>query len=179
MCIRDRLWADLRDLYIWIALFGYVSFGVIGFVDDYAKVTNKRNLGLTAWQKFAMQMAVAALITGVLALMQYYKLYTTTLNVPFIKGFRPDLLIHAAMGNPYTYVLGFLMFYVFVVFVVVGSSNAVNVTDGLDGLAAGLIDVYKRQVMGRPEGSLYLDRAVRVCFFWSNRICRRLCQGHQ
>src|SRR4051812_44510200 len=58
------LWADLSDVYIWIALFGFVAFGVIGFIDDYAKVTNKRNLGLTAKQKFAMQMVVAALITG-------------------------------------------------------------------------------------------------------------------
>src|SRR6202035_5317763 len=58
------LWANLRDLYIWIALIGYIAFGVIGFIDDYAKVTNKRNLGLTAKQKFAMQMLVAALITG-------------------------------------------------------------------------------------------------------------------
>jgi phospho-N-acetylmuramoyl-pentapeptide-transferase len=133
------LWANLTDLYIWIALIGFIAFGVIGFIDDYAKVTNKRNLGLTAKQKFAMQMFVAALITGVLALMQYYKVYTTELNVPFVKSYRPDLLIHALMGNPYTYVFGFVFFYLFVVFVVVGSSNAVNVTDGLDGLASGLM----------------------------------------
>ena len=133
------LWADLTDVYIWIALFGFISFGVIGFVDDYAKVTNKRNLGLTAKQKFAMQMAVAALITGVLAFMRYKNLYNTNLNMPFVKGFKPDLLMHSLMGNPYTYALGFFWFYVFVVFVVVGSSNAVNVTDGLDGLAAGLM----------------------------------------
>jgi phospho-N-acetylmuramoyl-pentapeptide-transferase len=133
------LWANLTNVYVWIALFGFVLFGVIGFIDDYAKVTNKRNLGLTAKQKFAMQMAVAAVMTGVLAFMRYKNLYTTTLNVPFIKAYRPDLLIHALMGNPYTYALAFLPFYVFVVFVVVGSSNAVNVTDGLDGLAAGLM----------------------------------------
>src|SRR6185437_686921 len=84
------LWANLKDLYVWIALIGYMAFGVIGFIDDYAKVTNKRNLGLTAKQKFAMQMLVAALITCVLALMQYYKVYTTELNVPFIKSYRPD-----------------------------------------------------------------------------------------
>ncbi len=133
------LWADLTDVYVWIALFGFVAFGVIGFIDDYAKVTNKRNLGLTAKRKFAMQMLVAALITSVLAFMRYKNLYNTNLNMPFIKGFRPDLLMHSLMGNPYTYAFGFFWFYVFVVFVVVGSSNAVNVTDGLDGLAAGLM----------------------------------------
>ncbi len=100
---------------------------------------NKRNLGLTAKQKFGLQMAVAAVITGVLATMQYYGTYTTTLNVPFIKMIHTDLLIHSLMDNPYTYALGFALFYFFVVFVVVGSSNAVNITDGLDGLAIGLM----------------------------------------
>jgi phospho-N-acetylmuramoyl-pentapeptide-transferase len=137
--ISTLLWADLRHLYVWIALFALVAFGVIGFIDDYAKVMNKRNLGLTAKQKLGLQMLVAAIITGVLAVMQYYGAYTTTLNVPFIKLFHPDFLIHSLMGNPFTYVFGFLPFYLFFVLVVVGSSNAVNITDGLDGLAIGLM----------------------------------------
>jgi phospho-N-acetylmuramoyl-pentapeptide-transferase len=137
--VPTLLWADLRQLYVWIALFALLAFGAIGFIDDYAKVMNKRNLGLTAKRKFAMQMLVAAVITGVLALMQYYGSYTTTLNVPFLKQIHPDLLIHSLMGNPFTYALGFAPFYLFVVFVVVGSSNAVNITDGLDGLAIGLM----------------------------------------
>jgi phospho-N-acetylmuramoyl-pentapeptide-transferase len=137
--VPTLLWADLRHAYIWIAIFALLAFGVIGFIDDYSKVMNKRNLGLTARQKFGLQMLVAAVITGILALMQYYSAYSTTLNVPFVKNFQPDLLIHAAMSNPFTYVLGFLPFYIFFVLVVVGSSNAVNITDGLDGLAIGLM----------------------------------------
>jgi phospho-N-acetylmuramoyl-pentapeptide-transferase len=137
--IPTLLWADLHHLYVWIALFGLLAFGCIGFIDDYSKVMNKRNLGLTAKQKFGLQMLVAALITGVLALMQYYGTYTTTLNVPFIRLYHPDLLIHSLMGNPFTYLLGFVLFYGFVVLVVVGSSNAVNITDGLDGLAIGIM----------------------------------------
>lgn len=133
------LWADLRDIYVWIALLAFVAYGVIGFIDDYAKVANKRNLGLTAGRKFTLQLIVAALLTGVLAWMQYYHLYSTDLNVPFIKQYKPDLLIHAFLGNPLTHVLGFLPFFGFVVLVVVGSSNAVNITDGLDGLASGLM----------------------------------------
>src|SRR5580704_11043858 len=133
------LWVNLTNVYVWIALFGFIAYGVIGFIDDYAKITNKRNLGLTAKQKFAMQLVVAGLVTGVLAFMRYKNLYTTTLNVPFIKQIRADLLIHFLMGNPYTYALAFIPFYIFIVLVVVGSSNAVNVTDGLDGLAAGLM----------------------------------------
>src|SRR5580692_3757435 len=137
--VPTLLWADLRHLYVWIAIFALLAFGYIGFVDDYAKVMNKRNLGLTAKQKFGLQMLVAAAITGMLAAMQFYGVYTTTLNVPFIKQWHPDLLIHALMGNPFTYVLGFAPFYFFLVFVVVGASNAVNITDGLDGLAIGLM----------------------------------------
>jgi phospho-N-acetylmuramoyl-pentapeptide-transferase len=59
--------------------------------------------------------------------------------VPFFKQWQPDLLLHSLMGSPNTYALAFLPFYLFFVFVVVGSSNAVNVTDGLDGLAIGLM----------------------------------------
>jgi phospho-N-acetylmuramoyl-pentapeptide-transferase len=137
--VPTLLWADLRHPYVWIALFGLASFGVIGFIDDYAKVMNKRNLGLTVKTKFACQMLVAAVITVVLGLMQFYGAYTTTLNVPFVKQIQPDLLIHAFMGNPFSYALAFLPFYLFVVLVVVGASNAVNITDGLDGLAIGLM----------------------------------------
>jgi len=137
--VPTLLWADLRHQYVWIALFGLICFGAIGFIDDYAKVAKKRNLGLTAKQKFGMQMLVAAIITAVLAWMQSNNSYTTTLNIPFFKQIHPDLLWHSAMGNPYTYALGFLPFYIFFVLVVVGSSNAVNVTDGLDGLAIGLM----------------------------------------
>jgi phospho-N-acetylmuramoyl-pentapeptide-transferase len=137
--VPTLLWADLRTLYVWIAMFSLLAFGVIGFIDDYAKVMNKRNLGLSPLRKLGLQMLVAAVITGVLATMQYYGAYTTTLNVPFIKQFQPDLLIHSLMGNPFTYVLAFFPFYWFFVLVVVGSSNAVNITDGLDGLAIGLM----------------------------------------
>lgn len=137
--VPTLLWADLRQPYVWICLFALIAFGVIGFIDDYAKVAKKRNLGLTARQKLAMQMAVAAVITVALGFMQAYSAYSTTLNVPFFKRFQPDLLIHSALENPWTYPLAFLPFFLFFVFVVVGSSNAVNITDGLDGLAIGLM----------------------------------------
>ena len=137
--VPTLLWADLRHAYVWIALFALASFGVIGFIDDYAKVTNKRNLGLTARQKFGLQMLVAAVITGVLAIMQYYNAYTTTLNVPFLKQFQPDLLIHSLWAIRIRMRSRFVPFYIFFVLVVVGSSNAVNLTDGLDGLAIGLM----------------------------------------
>jgi phospho-N-acetylmuramoyl-pentapeptide-transferase len=137
--VSTLLWADLRHLYVWIAIFALICFGVIGFIDDYAKVARKQNLGLTPRQKIGLQLLVAAIITIVLGFMQAYNTYNTTLNIPFFKQWQPDLLIHSLMNSPYTYALAFLPFYIFFVFVVVGSSNAVNVTDGLDGLAIGLM----------------------------------------
>ena len=137
--IPTLLWADLKQTYPWLALFSLVAFGAIGFYDDWSKIAKQRNLGLSAKGKFGLQMLVAAVLTVVLAWMQSHGQYSTTLNVPFFKQFTPDLLIHGFMHNPLTWVLAFIPFYIFFVLVVVGSSNAVNIADGLDGLAIGLM----------------------------------------
>ncbi len=137
--ISTLLWANLRVPAVWVAMAGLVSFGAIGFWDDYAKIKRKRNLGLTARQKFALE-ALAAILVAVLLLgMNAKRLYTTQLNVPFFKDFKPDLLIHPWLNNPWTYPLAFSFFFAFVALVLVGASNAVNLTDGLDGLAIGLM----------------------------------------
>jgi phospho-N-acetylmuramoyl-pentapeptide-transferase len=133
------LWANLRVPAVWVAMAGLVTFGAIGFWDDYAKLKRKRNLGLTARQKFALE-TLAAIIVGVLLLgMNASRLYTMEINVPFFKDFKPDLLIHPWLGNPWTYPLAFSFFFAFVALILVGASNAVNLTDGLDGLAIGLM----------------------------------------
>ena len=137
--IPTLLWADLRQTYPWLALFSLLAFGAIGFMDDWAKIKKKRNLGLTAKGKFGLQMLVAWILTAALAWMQSQGQYSTTLNVPFFKQFTPDLLLHGFMNSPTTWLLAFIPFYIFFVFVVVGSSNAVNIADGLDGLAIGLM----------------------------------------
>ncbi|MBZ5633234.1 MAG: phospho-N-acetylmuramoyl-pentapeptide-transferase [Acidobacteriia bacterium] len=137
--ISTLLWAKLDVPSVWVALAGLVSFGAIGFWDDYAKIKRKRNLGLTARQKFMLEV-VAAMLVGVLLLgMNARRLYTTEINVPFFKDFKPDLLIHTWLNNPWTYPLAFSFFFAFVAMVLVGASNAVNLTDGLDGLAIGLM----------------------------------------
>jgi phospho-N-acetylmuramoyl-pentapeptide-transferase len=133
------LWADLRNPYVWVALLGLIGFGAIGFVDDYAKVAKKRNLGLTGRQKFLAQVFCAMIIGFVLLLLHAHQAYSTAINVPFFKQFKPDLLIESLTKNFWTYPLAFILFYFFIVFVMVGSSNAVNLTDGLDGLAIGLM----------------------------------------
>jgi len=137
--ISTLLWANLRVPAVWVAMAGLVTFGAIGFWDDYAKVKRKRNLGLTVRQKFALE-TLAAIIIGVLLLgMNASRLYTMEINVPFFKDFKPDLLIHSWLGNPWTYPLAFIFFFAFVALILVGASNAVNLTDGLDGLAIGLM----------------------------------------
>ena len=133
------LWADLRNQYVWLALLGLVGFGIIGFFDDYAKVMKKRNLGLTSKQKFWAQVLVAMVIGFCLLLLHAHQAYSTAINVPFFKQFQPDLLLYSLTRNFWTYPLAFAIFYFFIVFVMVGSSNAVNLTDGLDGLAIGLM----------------------------------------
>jgi len=137
--ISTLLWANLRVPAVWVAMAGLVTFGAIGVWDDYAKLRRKRNLGLTARQKFALEI-LAAIVVGVLLLgMNASRLYTTELNVPFFKDFKPDLLIHPLLNNPWTYPLAFSFFFAFVALILVGASNAVNLADGLDGLAIGLM----------------------------------------
>src|SRR6204780_4299685 len=133
------LWSNLRVPAVWVALAGLVSFGAVGFLDDYTKTRNKRNLGLTARWKLALEI-LAALLVGVLLLaMNARGEYSTSMNVPFFKNFKPDLLISAWLHNPWTYPLAFAFFFGFLMLVLVGASNAVNLTDGLDGLAIGLM----------------------------------------
>ena len=136
--VPTLLWADLTNVYIWILIFATVSFGLIGFFDDYLKIRFRQNLGLRGKTKLFLQILTSFLVGIFLLLLTARGLYSTHLMVPFFKRFRPDLLIHGLMGHPYTYPLAFLIFFVFVVLVVVGASNAVNLTDGLDGLATGL-----------------------------------------
>ncbi len=137
--IPTLLWANLRNVYVWIAMGSLVGFGAIGFYDDYTKIKKMRNLGLTARQKFALQVFVAMLIGFVLLLLNAKGVYQTAMNVPFFKSFRPDLIFDSLAQSPWTFVFAFAPFYIFMILVLVGSTNAVNLTDGLDGLASGLM----------------------------------------
>ena len=117
--ISTLLWADLSNLYVWLTLLVYAGFSAIGFADDYIKVVKKQNKGLSAKAKFILQCLVAA---AAIAMLINQPAYSTQLSVPFFKNFTPDL--------------GW--FYLpFAMVVMVGTSNAVNLTDGLDGLAIG------------------------------------------
>ncbi len=131
------LWADLSNPFVWIAVISTMAFGSIGFADDYLKVVHRRNLGLTGRTKLMLQILMSILVAVVLVLLQARGNYSTHLIVPFFKTWRPDLVITALIHNPYLWPIAFLPFIGFVIIVIVGSSNAVNLTDGLDGLAIG------------------------------------------
>ncbi|MDT3777521.1 phospho-N-acetylmuramoyl-pentapeptide-transferase [Nitrospira sp. MA-1] len=113
------LWADITNFYVWLVLLSLVGFGLIGFVDDYIKILRGQSKGLTATQKIVGQVGVA------LGIGMFFYLspgYSTELSVPFFKSFTPDLGV---------------LYIPFAILVIVGCSNAVNLTDGLDGLAVG------------------------------------------
>lgn len=161
--VPTLLWANLRSPLVWVALFSLVAYGAIGFWDDYVKVAQKRNLGLTSRQKFLAQCVVALLIGWMLLIMHANHQYQTNINIPFLKQLKPDLLIDGLLHNFWTYPLAFAPFFLFLIFVIVGASNAVNLTDGLDGLATGLMVIAAgamtalAYVGGHREFSTYLD----------------------
>ncbi len=121
--IPTLLWVDLRNIYVWIVLFVILSFGTIGFLDDYLKVAKKNSHGLSALTKFSLQIVAALCVAFAL---YSFTDFDTCLNLPFFKNVSPDL--------------GWL-YIPLIVFIIVGASNAVNLTDGLDGLAISPIIV--------------------------------------
>ena len=135
--VPTLLWADLTNRFVWIAVFSTCAYAAIGFADDYSKVAHRRNLGLTARAKFALQLATGVVIASMLIAMQAFGMYSTKLIVPFFKQYHPDLVVQSWEHFPHLWPLAFLLFMVFVTLVITFSSNAVNLTDGLDGLAIG------------------------------------------
>ena len=120
------LWVDLRNAYVWIAVLSTLAFGVIGFIDDYLKVTRNSHHGMRPRHKAALQSVVGAAVGIALIVLTRQGLYSTQLVFPFFQGLLPEL--------------GWL-YVPFAMLVLVGASNAVNLTDGLDGLAIGVFTV--------------------------------------
>ncbi len=119
IAVPTLLWSDLTNPYVWIVLFTTLAFGVLGFFDDYKKIRDKDGIGIRARYKFPIQVAIGLVSSLILfATIDH----DSRLIFPFFKRVMPDL------GDWYI---------VFAVLVIVGSANAVNLTDGLDGLAIG------------------------------------------
>jgi len=130
--ISTVLWSDLSVAYVWIAVVATLLYGAIGFADDYLKVKRRHNLGLTGRQKLLLQFIVAF---GFGLALNYLTTYNTRLSVPFFKSFNPEIWwpIYLLAFSP---------------LVVAGFSNAVNLTDGLDGLAISVTMVTSAALTG-------------------------------
>ena len=143
--ISTLLWAKLNDWYVWIATLTILLYGGIGFLDDYSKIAKAQSLGLTGRQKLALQITVAVVLGLVLLYLADYK---PNLSIPFVKSFTPKL------PRP--------IYLALIAIVVVGFSNAVNLTDGLDGLAISVTFVTASAltafayVTGHPQLGDYL-----------------------
>lgn len=120
--VSALLWMDITRLYTWILIFAVVGFGLIGFTDDFLKIYRKNSAGMRGWVKFSGQILVSLTIALVLYTNQTDS--TTLLYIPFIKEPILDLSF---------------LYVPFAVLLLVFTSNAVNLTDGLDGLATGLV----------------------------------------
>lgn len=156
------LWTNLRNPFLWLVLFSLLAYGGIGFADDYRKTIHRRSLGLRARTKLSLQILTALGIASMLLVFRN-GLYSTEILFPFFKRLRPDLVIDALLNGWYFYPVAVLPFLVFITLVLVGSTNAVNLTDGLDGLAIGCVAIAAgaltglTYVSGHARFAEYLD----------------------
>ncbi len=124
--VATLLWMELSNRFVWIALATLACLGVVGFADDFVKFTRRRSLGLTGRGKLIPQFAAALVIAFAIRHWAGQGNISTVLTFPFLKRFLLDLGI---------------LYVPFVALVIVGSSNSVNLTDGLDGLAIGAVGI--------------------------------------
>jgi phospho-N-acetylmuramoyl-pentapeptide-transferase len=124
--VPTLLWADLTNVYVWIAVLTTAGFGAIGFADDYLKIVRRSHHGLLPRYKLGLQVLIGAAVGGVLLALGHQGLYNTRLVFPFFKRAIPEL--------------GWL-YLPFAAFVLTAESNAVNLTDGLDGLAISVFAI--------------------------------------
>ncbi|MFH1692625.1 MAG: phospho-N-acetylmuramoyl-pentapeptide-transferase [Candidatus Omnitrophota bacterium] len=161
--LATLLWADIKNKYIIMCLFSICWLGLVGFIDDFIKLRYKRSKGLSAKAKLAGQLSLG-LFVGLFCYLNPD--CSTSLSVPFLKN---------AVIN-----LG-LLYIVFVVLVVVGSSNAVNLTDGLDGLAAGclLIVSFSYGILSYLAGHLKFSQYLLIPYIYGvgelTVFCAALC----
>ncbi len=145
--VSTLLWADPANPYIWVLLFVFLGFGAVGFADDYLKLTRKNTAGVSGKKRLGVEFGISLLACIIMICLERGSM-ATTLTIPFFKNILIDI--------------GW--FYVpFVLVVMVGTANAVNLTDGLDGLVsipvimATLVFVIIAYVVGRADYASYLQ----------------------
>ena len=151
--VSSLIWARPDNRFVWLALFSMVYLGVLGFVDDYLKVTKKKSDGISGRIKLVFQIALAGIITGVFLSSPLLEVQARSLYVPFIKA-------------PVVANMGWFTF-VFFALVIVGSSNAVNLTDGLDGLAIGctVTVAFGYALLSYAAGNFRIAQYLQVPFY--------------
>src|SRR5712692_10548149 len=124
--ISTLLWARLSSVYVWVIIAATLAFGAIGFADDYLKLVKRRSLGLTGRQKLALQLVIAfgVWLTLYLSTRYFETKYSWNVSIPFLK----DTAIPNGIST-----VGPIVYLVLIVIVLLGATNAVNLTDGLDG----------------------------------------------
>lgn len=147
--VSTILWARLDSLYLWIAVVATLLFGAVGFADDWIKIVKKRSLGLTERQKIIGQLLIALLVWAVL---YFWGNYPWNFSIPFFKQ-------TAAIDVSPFYAIPYALF---IVFILLGASNAVNLTDGLDGLAISVTFI----AMSALTGLTYVASDAR----WAERL---------
>lgn len=148
--ISTLLWADFTNEHIWIVLLSTAGFGIIGFIDDYLKLVKKRSMGLRGKYKLTGQILISFVI-GLYIYLNDDAAFMTVLSIPFFKELYPNLQI----------------FYIpFVIFVITATSNAVNLTDGLDGLAIGptIVAAFAYAGLAYVSGNVVLAEYLNIAY---------------
>src|SRR5947207_13798693 len=151
--VSSIVWARPDNRFVWLALFSMVYLGVLAFVDDYLKVTKKKSDGVSGRFKLVFQIVLAAIVTAVFLTNPLIEVQARSLYLPFLKA--------PVIDN-----MGWMTL-VFFAFVIVGSSNAVNLTDGLDGLAIGctITVAFAYALLSYAAGNFRIAEYLQVPFY--------------
>src|SRR5213082_2654192 len=151
--VSSLMWARLDNRFVWLVLFCMVYLGALGFADDYLKVTKKKSDGISGRIKLVFQIALALIVTAVFLTSPLLEVQARSLYVPFVKA--------PVIAN-----MGWFTF-VFFLLVIVGSSNAVNLTDGLDGLAIGctVTVAFAYALLSYAAGNFRIAEYLQVPFY--------------
>jgi phospho-N-acetylmuramoyl-pentapeptide-transferase len=151
--VSSLLWARLDNRFVWLVLFCMIYLGALGFADDYLKVTKKKSDGISGRIKLVFQIALALIVTAVFLSSPLLEVQARALYVPFVK-------------SPVIPNMGWFTF-VFFLLVIVGSSNAVNLTDGLDGLAIGctVTVAFAYALLSYAAGNFRIAEYLQVPFY--------------
>ncbi|PYK56182.1 MAG: phospho-N-acetylmuramoyl-pentapeptide-transferase [Verrucomicrobia bacterium] len=151
--VSSIIWARLDNRFVWLVLFCMVYLGALGFADDYLKVTKKKSDGISGRIKLIFQIALALIVTAVFLTSPLLEVQARSLYVPFVK-------------TPVIANMGWFTF-VFFLLIIVGSSNAVNLTDGLDGLAIGctVTVAFAYALLSYAAGNFRIAEYLQVPFY--------------